>query len=141
MSKLENSRILVFVLLLVSLVSQRGNAYEYKQLQRMQRFGKYPGDCCVTWYRVNTESKTDPYPTFVLSAEGIEDCRECLLTSIYDLDCVNNQVWLKIVILHKYDAIVGNVPVYQNTQFEQFNQASAAARACRDVQRARTKEN
>ncbi len=105
-------------------------SYEYKQLSDMQRFGNSQTDSSILFYRINNESKSDPFPTFNLSTISAGK----LNIMIGDLDCKNSSSWLKIVIVMNQDKLESMENVSGQTKFENFQSTGVFGKMCRDIE-------
>lgn len=128
---MSTNKLIVALLLLFSVSAS--SAYDYPQLKDMKRFGRYVDEKYVSWYHLGSRSTDDTYYTISVAYEGMDDCHECLLTFINDIDCDNNYARLKLLIIHRYDSLLVLQNVTQQTKFMPFNDGSIFAKACRDI--------
>lgn len=105
-------------------------SYEYKQLNDMQRFGESPSDSSILYYRISNESKTDPYPTFNISAIVAGK----LNVMIGDLDCKNTSSWLKITMVMNQDKVESMDNVSGTSKFQKFQETGIFGKMCRDIE-------
>ena len=110
------------------------DAYEYKQLKRMNKYGTNPGDTVVMYYNVNTGDKSSSFPVYWLSMI----INGKLKTLVGDLDCPNSKSWLKIGMIFNEAKLEKMDDVSGANKFEKFSSTTVFGKMCSDLE---AKEN